>query len=238
MRKSIKQFIKICVETIPISEPIYEFGSLQVPGQERLADLRPLFPGKKYVGADMRKGPGVDIILNLYNIDLPSETVGTVLILDTLEHVEFVRKAIEEVHRILKPNGILIISSVMNFPIHDYPYDYWRFTPEAFRSLLKPFASSFVDFSGDDNFPHTVVGVGFKGSISEDAIHEFTRRFKHWKLYWRDPSGSGWKKLVKLFTPPILLNIYIKRGLQNPLKVPGFLMKKLINRTTVMNKGR
>lgn len=210
MRESIKQFVKICAETLPISEPIYEFGSLQIPGQEGFADLRPLFPDKKYVGADMRKGPGVDIILNLHNIDLPSETIGTVLILDTLEHVEFVRKAIEEVHRILMPNGILIISSVMNFPIHDYPYDYWRFTPEGFKSLLKPFNSTFVDFAGESNFPHTVIGIGIKGSISKDTMDKFIERVKHWKAHQENSSGYSWIRLIKLFTPPVLIPILSK----------------------------
>jgi SAM-dependent methyltransferase len=210
MNKSIKQFVKICAETLPISEPIYEFGSFQVPGQEGFAEIRPFFSNKKYVGADMREGPGVNVILNLHKIDLPSDQVGTVLILGTLEHVEFVRKAVEEAHRILKPDGILVISSVMNFPIHDYPHDYWRFTPEGFRSLLKPFASSFVDFAGESNFPHTVVGIGFKNVISKDAMDEFIRRFKYWKTYWRSPFGRSWKVLVEPFTPPILLKIYRK----------------------------
>ncbi|MFZ3091565.1 MAG: methyltransferase domain-containing protein [Nitrospirota bacterium] len=212
MRESIKQFVKICAETLPISESIYEFGSLQVHGQEGFADLRPLFPGKKYIGADMREGSGVDVVLNLHHINLSSESVGTVLILDTLENVEFPRKAIEEIYRILKPCGILIISSVMNFPIHDYPYDYWRFTPEAFKSLLKPFTSSFVGFAGESNFPHTVVGIGFKASISENVMEQFNRRFKYWKgkAYLSNPSESGWKGLIKPFTPPILLNIYRK----------------------------
>ncbi|MFQ5929050.1 MAG: methyltransferase domain-containing protein, partial [Acidobacteriota bacterium] len=102
MRESIKHFVKICAESLPISDPVYEFGSLQVPGQEDFADLRPLFPSKKYVGADMRDGPGVDTILDLHDINLPSESVGTVLMLDTLEHVEFPRKAVEEIYRILK----------------------------------------------------------------------------------------------------------------------------------------
>ncbi len=207
MRESIKQFVKICVETLPIAEPIYEFGSLQVPGQEGFADLRPFFPGRKYVGADIREGPGVDVILNLHHLNLPSESAGTVLILDTLEHVEFLRKAIKETQRILRSDGILIISSVMNFPIHDYPDDYWRFTPEAFKSLLKPFASSFVDFAGESNFPHTVIGLGFKGSISENTMNKFTKRFGHWKKHWSNPLRSDWRALIKLIIPPIFLTI-------------------------------
>ncbi|ODS42169.1 MAG: hypothetical protein MSIBF_02195, partial [Candidatus Altiarchaeales archaeon IMC4] len=181
MRESIKQFVKICAEDLPVIEPIYEFGSLQVPGQEGFADIRPIFPKREYVGCDMRDGPGVDKILNLHHIDLPSESVGTVLILDTLEHVEFPREAIKEVYRILKPNGLIVISSVMDFPIHDYPYDYWRFTPEAFKSLLKPFNKSFVDFLGEEDFPHTVLGVGFKGNISEEVMKRFSDKVNRWK---------------------------------------------------------
>ncbi len=210
MRESIKQFVRTCAEVLPISEPIYEFGSLQVSGQEGFADLRPLFPGKRYVGADMRNGSGVDIVLNLHSIDLPLESVGTVLILDTLEHVEFPREAIGQIHRILKPDGILIMSSVMNFPIHDHPHDYWRFTPEAFKSLLKPFDFSLVDFAGDEQFPHTVIGIGAKGAVSDKTIDALTKGLAHWRGQWSEPTGSRWKGVVRQFAPPILLNVYGK----------------------------
>lgn len=179
MRQLIKDFVSIVASTLPIREPICEFGSLRVPGQERFADLRPLFPAKEYIGADMREGPGVDKVLNLHKIDLQARSIGTVLCLDTLEHVEYPHRALEEIHRILEPNGITIISSVMDCPIHDHPYDYWRFTPEAFRSLLKPFRGSFIGFVGRERFPHTVVGIGFKG-ISPH-LSEFEKDYERWK---------------------------------------------------------
>jgi SAM-dependent methyltransferase len=208
MRESIIQFIEIVSETLPVPEPVFEFGSLRVPGQEDFTDMRTFFDGKKYVGCDMREGPGVDRILNLHRIDLESESIGTALIIDTLEHVEFPRKAIEETHRILRADGILVITSVMNFVIHSFPYDYWRFTPDGFKSLLRPFATSLVDYAGEEVFPHTVVGIGFKSEISEDTLHEFTKRSEHWKEKWFNPYGSSsWRRLVKSFIPPIFLNI-------------------------------
>src|SRR3989337_2282729 len=103
MRESIKQFVTITATSLPLQEPIYEFGALQVPGQEEFADLRTIFPRCDYVGADMREGPGVDRVLDLHSIDLPSESVGTVLCLDTLEHVEYPHQALREIHRILSP---------------------------------------------------------------------------------------------------------------------------------------
>jgi len=165
MRRQVREFVRTVAEKLPLPEPIYEFGSYQVRGQEKLADLRPLFPGMEYVGCDMRPGPGVDCILNLHDVDLPNESAGTVLCLDTLEHVEFCHKAVNEMHRILKPDGFCILSSVMKFPIHGYPDDYWRFTPAGFESLLSCFESQYVTFVGDKKFPHTVYGIGAKGNI-------------------------------------------------------------------------
>jgi SAM-dependent methyltransferase len=208
MRNSIKDLVKICSETLYLPEPTYEFGALQVPGQEGFADMRPFFPGKRFVGADMREGPGVDVVLDLHSIDLPADSVGTILVLDTLEHVEYVWKAMEELFRILTRNGVLIMTSVMNFPIHDYPYDYWRFTPEAFRSLLKPFSSVFVDFAGDSSFPHTVVGVGFKDKIP--IPEPFLERFTSWKDYYSTKDSSFFKGALKLITPPIILSAWRK----------------------------
>ena len=210
MRELIREFVKIAAENLPISEPIVEFGSLQVSDQEGFADLRPFFPTMEYVGCDMREGTGVDRVLDLHNIDLPSESAGTVLIMDTLEHVAYPVRALEEVSRILRTDGLVVMSSVMNFPIHEYPNDYWRFTPEGFRVLLNPFSSCFVECAGIDEFPHTVIGIGSKGKpIDRICSHSFDAEFKDWKRRWRNPgqSTAWWKRMVKGVTPPTLLPV-------------------------------
>jgi SAM-dependent methyltransferase len=204
MRESIKQFVTITATCLPLTEPIYEFGALQVPGQEEFADLRTIFPGCDYVGADMREGPGVDKVLDLHSIDLPSESVGSVLCLDTLEHVEHPHQALREIHRILSPTcGVVVISSVMDFPIHDYPYDYWRFTPTAFESLLKPFKHSFVGFAGKEEFPHTVVGIGFKGDAPDLSV--FTEKYQQWQKAHR----YDFRQIVRQVTPSVLHPILV-----------------------------
>jgi len=175
MRPLVRQFVDVVSKTLPIHQPIYEFGSLQVEGQEEIANLRPLFPGMEYVGCDMREGPGVDEILNLHDIELQDETAGTVLCLDTLEHVEYCHQAVFEMHRILKPGGLCVISSVMAFPIHEFPYDYWRFTPSGFESLLMPFETRWVGFVGDPRFPHTVLGIGAKGECDFSPLQAVWR---------------------------------------------------------------
>ena len=201
MRRSIRDFVSIVATCLPIYEPIYEFGSLQVPGQLRFADIRPLFPGKDYVGCDIRHGPGVDKILDLHSIDLPPESAGTVLCLETLEHVEYPREAINQIHRILKPDGIAVISSVMYFPVHGHPCDYWRFTPEAFRSLLKPFSESFVGHAGNCAFPDPVVGIGFKGETP--SLSKFKSEYSR----WQKRHNTSIEHIVTIAAPPKLLPV-------------------------------
>ena len=178
MRKSLWKYVNIALETLPLMEPIYEFGSYQVENSGQDADLRPLFTGKDYVGCDMRAGPGVDKVLDLHNIDLPDNTAGTVFLMDTLEHVEYPHQAVSEIYRILKPGGLLVMSSVLDYFIHETPNDFWRYTPDAFRSLLKPFKQSHVGWYGPDYFPQTVVGIGVKDA--ELPLEEFIKRYDVW----------------------------------------------------------
>lgn len=210
MRKPIKEFVGIVSRTLPIKEPVYEFGSLQTKGQEAFADMRPFFKGKKYVGTDFRKGKGVDIALDLHKIKLPDKSVGTALVLETLEHVEYPSKAMNEIFRVLKPNGMVVATSLMKFPIHNHPYDYWRFTPEAFKSLLKKFHHSYVDFAGEESFPHTIIGLGFKGL--RPNLRKFKRDVGQWKKKWRKDAIHALfvERLMAKFVPSFLIKFYLK----------------------------
>lgn len=181
MRKSLRKFIALTTKTLTINAPIFEFGALQVQGDSELEDLRTLFPGVEYVGCDMRPGNGVDRVLDLHQLDLPDASVGTAICMDTIEHVEYPRRALAELHRVLDSEGVLIISSVMNFPIHSYPHDYWRFTPEGFRSLLQDFNHSFVGFDGPADFPATIVGIGFKGRVQN--LEAYEAEFSTWQQH-------------------------------------------------------
>jgi SAM-dependent methyltransferase len=163
MRPAVLDFARDVAERLPLAEPVVEFGARAADGQEGIADLRSLFRVTDYIGCDIQEGPGVDRIEDLHALTFEDDSVGTVICLETLEHVADPLRAVEEMHRILKPGGVMAISSLMFFPIHAHPWDYWRFTPEGFELLLRPFESRLVLAQGWDLMPEGVFGVGVKG---------------------------------------------------------------------------
>ena len=161
MRRSVREFISIANSIFDFPEPIYEFGSLQVEGQE-MANLRPLFPCKKFIGCDMRPGMGVDRVEDIHATSLSGKTAGTVILADTLEHVRNPDIVIKEAYRILFDRGVLVMTSVMDFPIHNHPYDYWRFTPQIFLQMVEAFQAKIIGYQGYSLFPHTIFGIALK----------------------------------------------------------------------------
>jgi len=168
MRDHTKAFCKLAAETFDCPGPVYEFGSYQVEGQLDYADLRALFPGKPYVGCDMRPGPGVDRVEDVSAMTIGDSQAGTVLCIETFEHVFEVRRAFDEVYRILKPGGLFIFTSPLNFRIHGYPDDYWRMTPSCLRRMLIPYDGRLSGFQGYHKFPHTVMAVAVKSPAPSD----------------------------------------------------------------------
>jgi SAM-dependent methyltransferase len=178
----ITNFIAELGELIDLPEPIVEFGSLQVK-RDQTNDLRLVFSDKTFVGTDLRPGPGVDRVEDLRSLSFGDEEIGTAVCVDTLEHCDDPLAACRELYRVLRPEGICAVSSVMWFPIHDYPHDYWRFTPEGMARLLAPFEDVWVKGIGHPVFPTQVVGVGGKKTrlgLTDESFTCLNKIQEHW----------------------------------------------------------
>lgn len=204
MRDHNKAFCRLVAETFDCPGPVYEFGSYQVEGQEGYANLRAMFPGREYVGCDMRPGPGVDRVEDVTAIRLPDRSAGTILCLETFEHVFEVRRAFDEVFRVLKPGGVFVITSPLNFRIHGYPDDYWRMTPNCLRRMLEPYAARVSGYQGHHAFPHTVMGLGLKAPVTAEVEARASRLVAAYTEWARQaeaalPVGEKLRRLASQF---------------------------------------
>ncbi len=127
-----------------ISEDIQRFSHL---AKGKLLDVgagmspyKPFF--EKYVDEYIKldaydyDGEKPDIISNGEKIPLKNNTIDTVLCTQVLEHVPYPQKIIDEIYRVLKPNGICILTTHMANPLHGLPHDYYRFTRICFEKIL------------------------------------------------------------------------------------------------------
>jgi len=104
------------------------------------ASYRDLFPQTTTLDIAARDGVKVDIIADAHDLSqIPDASFDIVLCTEVLEHLHTPERAIAEFRRVLKPQGLLLLSTRFIFPLHDVPGDYYRFTKYGLRHLLKDF---------------------------------------------------------------------------------------------------
>lgn len=173
MRENIRGFLSIAAKYCSFPDPIVEVGSYIVKGQEKIADLRAVFPGKDYVGTDMRTGLGVDRIENVEYLKYDNESVASLICIDTLQCVRDLCKAREEMFRVLEKEGLLFIASAMHAPYNIYYfYNYWRFTPKGFDYMMDKFPHRMMFMQGEKDNPHTMIGIASKDQAKIAAFHD------------------------------------------------------------------
>jgi SAM-dependent methyltransferase len=93
----------------------------------------------EYIGCDIVQSSDnqVDIISFANDIKLPNNLFDTVISTQTIEHVEDHQGLINEAFRLLKPGGKFIVSGPLYWPLHEEPYDFFRFTKHGFKYILE-----------------------------------------------------------------------------------------------------
>lgn len=56
---------------------------------------------------------------------------------EVMEHVAEPKRMLQEIHRVLKPGGYLILTTPFLVPVHEAPYDFFRYTPYGLQHLLE-----------------------------------------------------------------------------------------------------
>lgn len=100
-------------------------------------DYKPYFPNAYAV--TKRPDRPADMHVDLYYHDLariPDESYEVILCTGLLEHIPDPQRLIDDLYRILKPSGRLIISASSAFSVHEGPNDFFHFTQFSFRLLF------------------------------------------------------------------------------------------------------
>ena len=191
MNRFLRGVARAMAESFDLPGPVLEIGSYQVEGQADLLDLRPLFPGREYVGVDFRAGPGVDCVASVEELPQAAGSAGTVIAFSTFEHVKHFWRGFAEVRRVLRPDGAFLVACPFYFHQHAYPSDYWRFTPQAFELLLADYPRRVLGWHGPPRRPWNVWAAAFGPAHPGPSPDQFARYRRLLAEYAKEPLPWG-----------------------------------------------
>lgn len=134
------------------------------------------FPDR--VSIDIESGLGVDYVVDAHDLSRFSDgSFDTVLATEMLEHLHTPQKAIDEMYRVLKPGGRVILTTRFIFPLHNIPGDYWRFTRYGLTHLFRNFKH--VTITEETNTIQTLAVLFERFAFQTDTL-----MFKPLSIFW------------------------------------------------------
>jgi len=105
---------------------VADIGCGEQPLREEVESL-----GGTYIGIDITQNlqKTVQLIGKITNIPLVDRTFDVLFCTEVLEHVSDTYTAFQELARLVKPGGAIIITTPFAYPLHEEPYDFMRLTP-------------------------------------------------------------------------------------------------------------
>ena len=129
MRKFTNWQTKAFLRKYGTTAQVLEIGE---GANKRNADI---FPNITSLDVDPAQKP--DVVGDAHHLPFPDASFDVVLCSEVFEHLKDPKQGASEFRRVLKPEGLLLLTTRFVFPVHDAPYDFFRFTPYGLKEIFK-----------------------------------------------------------------------------------------------------
>lgn len=128
---------------------LLDVGCGQMPYKPVL--IRPAGNATQYIRLDLADNEvhcnEPDIVWNNGVIPLDDSSVDSAILTEVLEHCPDPEAVLFEVFRVLRPGGFLFLTVPYLWPLHEVPYDNYRYTPFSLKRHLEMSGFSDVDLN-------------------------------------------------------------------------------------------
>lgn len=119
-------------------------------GQQSLANkYAELVKRRGYFGTDVEPGANVLFVSDAHFLPIADESLDGVLLVSVLEHLYDPIRAVDQIARVLKKGGVYFSYAPFYHPYHASPHDYFRFTEQGYRYLLRNFSRVKLESGGN-----------------------------------------------------------------------------------------
>ncbi len=113
-----------------------------------ISPYRQYISAEQFYAMDISSSASPSLVSDAHLLCFAENTIDLVLLTEILEHCHSPWIVLENVFRVLKPGGMVIITVPFTFMFHPNPNDYYRFTSQGLEHLLRQFSEVTVDAYG------------------------------------------------------------------------------------------
>jgi SAM-dependent methyltransferase len=134
-RTYLHRFLARAGATVQPGQLVLDAGSGRAPYRDLFAHAR--YETADFVAVKGKKYAEQDYVCDLAAIPVEDARFDHVLLTQVLEHIPEPPTVLAELHRVLKPGGMLWLTAPLFYAEHEKPYDYFRYTQFGLRHLLE-----------------------------------------------------------------------------------------------------
>ena len=156
-----------------------------------------------YINLDWDTFP--NIFADVTRTPMQTQSVDCILCTEVLEHLPNPQACVDEMHRLLRKDGLLLASVPFFYPVHADPYDFQRFTEDGLRHLFREFKLVEVfRMGGYTGVLGLMLELGIQNMDGSSFVNKLLRWLMKWLSRWLcwydmavfDTSASSWDKFT------------------------------------------
>lgn len=126
-----------------------------------------MFPACDVTVLDIVEDPGVDVVGDAHELSryFPADSFDFAMSVSVFEHLLMPWRAVVELNRVMRPGGVVLVHTHQTLGMHDMPWDFWRYSDNAWAGLFNRYTGFEVIKTDLSRFLHIIPAV-----VSEPVI--------------------------------------------------------------------